>query len=274
MIRRTLAALLVVLATGALAQAQAPRFHWQTGQVLVYRTEHQTIASYVMGETKSETRTRVQSAKRWQVVAVDPSGTATLQLSLQALRFETIRPDGETLSFDSANPDKSTEVLRKQFADYLGKPLVVLRVDSQGRVVEVKDAKFGYSAARYESDPAFKLLLPVETLKAGQGWERAYQITLEPPQGTGEKYPAVQRYLCKNLAGNLATVALTTEVKGAPAANEDQVPLWQVQPEGEIVFDVQAGRLQKATLRIDKEAKVEGGSTRFQSLYTEEYVEK
>ncbi|HEY7423049.1 MAG TPA: hypothetical protein VH682_02295, partial [Gemmataceae bacterium] len=248
MIRRTIAALLAVLVTATLASAQAPRFRWQTGQVLVYRTEHNTLASYVMDDSKSETKTRVQSTKRWQVVGVDPTGVATLQMSLQALVFETVRPDGETLSFDSTNPDKGTEALRKQFTDYIGKPLVVLRIDGQGKVLEVKDATAGHSAARYESDPPFKLLLPAEPLKAQQAWERSYQITLEPPQGTGEKYPAVQHFVCKGIADNLATVTLTTEVKGVPAAQDDQVPLWQVQPEGEIVFDVQAGRLQKATL--------------------------
>jgi len=272
MIRRTIAALLAVLATASFASAQAPRFRWQTGQVLVYRTEHNTLASYAMGDSKDETKTRVQSVKRWQVLGVDSAGVATLQMSLQALFFETTPLSGEPLTFDSAHPEKSTEALRKQFADYIGKPLVVLRVDGQGKVVEVKNATVGHSAARYESDPPFKLLLPAEPLKTGQTWERSYQITLEPPQGTGEKYAAAQRYVCKGIADNLATVTLTTEVKDAPSAQEDQVPLWQVQPEGEIVFDVQAGRLQKATLRIDKEAKVEGGSTHFQSVYTEQYA--
>jgi hypothetical protein len=116
------------------------------------------------------------------------------------------------------------------------------------------------------------MVLPAVALSASQTWERAYQLTLEPPQGTGEKYAAVQRYACKTLADNLATVTMTTEVKNPPAAPEDQVPLWQMQPEGEFVFDVQAGRLQKATLRIDKEAKSEGGGTHFQSVYSEQYV--
>jgi hypothetical protein len=186
-----------------------------------------------------------------------------------------VKPDGETLTFDSSNPDKSSEVLRKQLTPYVGQALVVLRIDGQGKVVEVKEAKFGYSpATKYESDPPFKLFLPAAELKEGEGWERSYQITLEPPQGTGEKYPAVQRFTCKGVADNLATVVLTTEVKGAPAASEDQMPLWQMQPEGEIVFDVRAGWLHKAVLHIDKETKgAEGeGNTRFQSSYSEEYV--
>jgi hypothetical protein len=49
----------------------------------------------------------------------------------------------------------------------------------------------------------------------------------------------------------------------------------QLQPEGEVVFDLQAGRLQSARLRIDKELKGhqgEGSSYKFQSAYTEKYV--
>ncbi len=244
--------------------------------MFVYRAEHETLASYTMGDTKSETQTRLVLVKRWQVLDVDAASVATLQLSLPSLSFEAVTPGGDKLSFDSANPDKSTEQMRKDFGSFVGKPVVVVRIDGQGKVIEVKEAKGGFaSAAKYESDPPFKLLLPTEEMKMGQGWERTYQITLEPPQGTGEKYPATQRFICKSVADNLATVALTTEVKATPAAQDDQVPLWQMQPEGEVVFDVQSGRLQKASLRIDKEAKGtqgEGSSARFQSKYTEEYV--
>jgi hypothetical protein len=275
MIRQSIAAVAAVLIVTSFAGAQAPRFGWRPGQVLVYKAEHQTLASYLMGDSKSETRTRVVSTKRWQVVAVDAAGVATLQLSLQSLVFETTRPEGETLSYDSAHPEKSPEPMRKQFAAYVGQPLALVRIDASGKVIEVKEAKTGFaSAARYECDPPFKLVLPTQALKAGQSWERNYQITLEPPQGTGEKYLATQHYVCKGIADNQATVTVTTEVKVTPAALEDQVPLWQMQPEGEIVFDVQAGRLQKAKLHIDKETKNAGGegSTRFQSTYTEEYV--
>jgi hypothetical protein len=272
MIRNSIASLCALLVMASLAGAQPPRFRWQSGQVLVYRTEHNTSASYVMGDTTSETKTRVGSIKRWQVLSVDDAGVATLQMSLQALVFEMVRPDGKSEVFDSAHPENSSEEMRKVFS-YVGQPLLVLRVDGQGKVVEIKQAEAGHgSMARFESEPPFKVLLPAEALKPDLAWERAYQLTLEPPQGAGEKYDAVQRYLCKSIADNTATVALTTEVKNPPAAAEDQIPVWQMQPEGEIVFDAQNGRLLKATLRIDKEAKVESGSSHFQSVYTEEYV--
>jgi hypothetical protein len=53
------------------------------------------------------------------------------------------------------------------------------------------------------------------------------------------------------------------------------VPLLQWLPEGEMVFDVQAGILRSATLKIDKELtghQGEGSSYHFQSVYTAEYA--
>ena len=55
----------------------------------------------------------------------------------------------------------------------------------------------------------------------------------------------------------------------------DRVPLLQLQPEGEIVFDIQSGLLRTARLIVDKELKNhqgEGTGYHFQRTYTEEFV--
>jgi hypothetical protein len=275
MMRRAMAAALAVLviATGARAQAPA-RFRWQTGQVLVYRIEQSMVASEVVGDTRAEDCTRHTATQRWQVLAVDPAGVATLQLSNQALMYEARRANGDVLRFDSADLDKSTPQLREQFSRYVGQPLAVLRVDGFGRVVEVKESRFG-SPGRFEVEPPFVGLLPPDGLTAGRTWERSYPITLGPPHGTGEKYVAVQHYTCKAVTNGLAAIGLTTEMKTQPEAAGDRVPLLEMQPEGEMVFDVQACRLQSAALRIDKELKGhdgEGSSYHFQSTYTVQYV--
>jgi hypothetical protein len=98
---------------------------------------------------------------------------------------------------------------------------------------------------------------------------------LEPPQGTGEKFDAVQRYTCKAVAGNVATITLSTTLKTMPDSLLDRVPLLQLQPDGEIVFDAQNGFMRSARLLIDKELKNhqgEGTNYHFQRTYAEEYV--
>lgn len=264
----------LALAQAASAQAAEWRFHWQTGQVLTYRVEHVTSAAEVVDGKKTESTSKLNNIKRWQVLAVDAEGVATLQLSLLALRMETTTPSGEVMLFDSAHPDKSNPNLRDQLTKFVNTPLAVLRVDGLGKVVEVKESKFG-PASRFESEPPFVLTLPPSAPTTGQVWERAYQITLEPPQGTGEKHDAVQRYVCRGIQGTAAIVAMATGVKKLPESLLDQVPLLQMQPEGEIAFDFQAGLFRGARLRVEKELKNhqgEGSSYLFKSNYTEEYV--
>jgi len=269
----TLTALLLLTST-VLAQNTPARFRWQPGQVLNYKVEQLTTVSDAAEGTKADSSTKLSEIKRWQVLAVDAAGVATVQLSLPSLRLETTTPGGDVLLFDSANPDKSNAQLREQLSKYVNAPLAILRIDSLGKVVEVKECKHG-SASKFEAELPFIVALPAEGIRMGQSWERPYQVTLDPPQGTGEKYPAVQKFTCKAIQGTVASLALTTTLKSLPEAVADQVPLLQMQPEGEIVFDLQTGCVRKVQMQIDKELKGhqgEGSSYRFKSSYTQEWM--
>jgi hypothetical protein len=268
----SLAVLVMTSWPSAQAQTSSGKFHWQAGQVLLYRVEHTTQAFDQREDSKSDTKSSLKVTKRWQVLAVDASGTATLQLSLTAMAQEVTTPSGDVLRFDSAHPDKSTPQM-KGMAGFLNKPLATIRIDALGRVVQVKDSKS--DASNYENELPFLAVLPGALPKAGQSWDRAYKITLAPPLGTGEKYDAVQHVTCKGVTGRLATLSVSTDLKEQPRAAADAIPLWQMLPRGEVVFDLEAGRLQSARLTIDKELKGhqgEGSHTRFQSVLVMTYA--
>jgi hypothetical protein len=275
MIRKGLAAVLAALAATSFVSAQTPaRLRWQAGQVLTYKVEHSTLAVEVTPESTIESRTRMTAVKRWQVLDVDANGTATVQLSLASLVWESTRPGGEMLRFDSTNPDKTTPELRESLGRYLSGALAVLRIDNLGRVVQVKDSRYG-PASRFEIELPFAAVLPAEAIKEGLAWERNYQITLEPPQGTGEKCPAVQHYVCKSVEGNAATFTVSTEVKTLPEALADRIPFLDKLHEGEILFDLGNGRLHRAVIKVDKELKGhmgENSSYRFQSNLVEQLL--
>jgi hypothetical protein len=270
---RCISAALCILTAAPFGQArEEARLHWQAGQVLVYRAEHDIHVNEIVGTEKVTSKSRLSVTKRWQVTSVDAAGIATLQLTLLRLRNEITRPDGEVIVFDSADPKAGPT--GEQFSRYVGPVLAVLRIDPRGNVAEVKESKFG-PPSRFESELPFLAVLPVAAIRSGTAWERQYQITLEPPQGTGEKYAATQRYRCTAIDGTLATIELTTELKSPPAAAADRAPLAQSQPAGEVVFDLPAGRVHSATLKIDQEIKGhqgEGSVYRFQSTYSEQYV--
>ena len=260
----------LVLMSAVRAQSTSGHFHWVKGKTIYYRVEQTTKVTEVVGGKKTETGSKLNLVKRWEVQDVDAKG-ATVRLSITAMRHEQHRPNGEILRFDSTNPEKSTPEMREQMGKYIGQTLAILRVDGQGKVLEVIKG----SANQYESDPPFVLRLPANPLTLGQAWERSYQITLEPPLGTGEKIPSLQKYQVIALANGLATIRLTTDLK-MPGALSEQMPLLQKQPAGQIVFNVQAGRVQSVDLHIEKELQGhqgEGSSYRFVSTYKEQYAE-
>ncbi|MFN4260450.1 MAG: hypothetical protein ACK4RK_14245 [Gemmataceae bacterium] len=276
MSRRWFLTLSAVLALTTVASAQTPwRFHWQPNQVLTYRVEQQTTTSFETQEDgKAEFTVQLNLVKRWQVTSVDSQGVATLHMSLASLRMEQHLPDGEVLLFDSTQSDAGESSMGDQLNRYIGQTLAVLRIDNQGRIVDVTESKFG-PASRYVSDLPFKLTLPDAAPSAGQKWQRVYDITLEPPDGTGEKIAARQFYECQKVTDQQATIRLTTSIPQPPESVADRVPLLQYQPQGELTFDVRTGILRQAVLTIDESLpgfQGEGSNYHFRSTYKEVYV--
>src|SRR5262249_38655054 len=175
------------------------RFRWQPGQVLPYRVEQVTTVTEVVGGNKVEMTAKVTVLKHWRGLGGGAPGGGTLKLALAAVRKRPNRPHGRRLLYDSSTPDKSPPELREQMAKYVGQPLAVLRVDGQGQVVEVKQGE----ANRFESDLPFLMTLPATVPAAGGSWERAFKVTPEPPQGSGQ-YAAVQKDVCGKAGASAA----------------------------------------------------------------------
>jgi Family of unknown function (DUF6263) len=225
-------AVLVVLAP---AQAQeTENFRFKKGQVLDYSVMQTTRAVDANSEGKSELSSRMEHTKRWQVLDVDQAGVATLQLSIVQMKWRQQLPNGESMEFDTGKPDQGSKGLREKMAAYIGKPLAVIRLDQTGRVVEVKSAQG--PASRFDHELPFTILLPGKPLEVGHKWTRDYQITLDPPLGTGEKYEAQQTYTVKSSGKGQAKITLETTIKNPPPNAGDKIPLLQLQPKGEVTF--------------------------------------
>jgi len=274
MYQRYVWAILVgILGTSSVRAQEAPwQFRWQKGQTYTYKTEHVTKVAESVEGNKTESISRVNLVKRWQVVDLDAKGVATLQLSLASMRNEQTRPNGEVLLFDSENTGKSTPELKEQMTKFVGQTLAIIRIDGNGRIHEVKQG----SASRYESELPFVVMLPTTAPREGQAWTRTYNVTLEPPFGTGDKFESAQKYTCRKIEGNKATLGLTTEIKGLPENPREQLPLLQWMTEGGLIFDFRAGRLEAVRLQVDRTVENHqgtGSSYRFQSTFTEQLVD-
>ena len=272
---RSLNLVALVLVAGV-ASAEPPRLRFAKGETLTYRLVQTTNVTESVPDEKTNkpvettVATKADLVRRWKVVDVDAAGTATVEMSIASMRWERKTGKDEDV-FDSSRPD---DLNKSEMAKHVGPVLAVLRVDAQGKVAEVKESKVG-PASRFATELPFKIVLPDTEPKAGESWERAYTIQLDPPLGTGEKYAAVQKYTCLEPKGGFLTVGLATQVKEPPAQAADQIPLLPLTQEGVLYFHAATGRYYGARCKVERELKNhqgEGSSYKFVSTYTEDFV--
>ena len=270
--KKLVIAAVVIGCFAAQASAQnAYQFQWRKDQTLNYRVRHVTSVTEIVQGNKIETSSQLDITKRWRIVEVDAQGGALLEQSIVALRNEQKRPGGDTLLFDSADPEKSTPEL-KGMSKFLNTPIAIIRVDGFGQVVEVKQGPKN----RFDAEPPFVVVVPKAVAAEGQAWVRPFTLTLEPPLGNGEKHDFEQKISCAKIASGKAQLAVTIQLKSPPLAAAAQVPLLQKQMQGQVVFDLERGVMLGAKLSVDRTVEGHqgnGSSYRFASSYLEEYVE-
>ena len=280
---RRLLVLSAAVALAAVAPAQppaapaAPRFQWEAGKVLTYRVIQNTVVSETTLDEKTnkpvtgEARTTLALVRKWTVKEVDKAGVATLEMSITEMKNEFRQPDGAVTTVDSAKPEDA-----KKMEAYLNKPIVTVRMDARGQLVEVKDAKGG-TAARLHAELPFRLVLPEAAPEANKSWDRAFAVKLDPPHGTGESYDFTQKYTSKGAKDGLFVVGVETALKAPPKAVSEQVPLVPMLWTGDVYFNTVAGKYHAARLKAKAElANHAGEGTKFvyESTYAEDAIDK
>ena len=281
--------LLVLISVASAGAAQVPaqeaaRFKFAAGQVLTYSVEQTTTISEATVEDGATvvagTVTKLNLSRRWAVTAVTPTGEATLEMTLLGLKQVITRPgakdkDGKR-TVDQTVIDTATPDGKQQLASLLAKPILTVRLDALGRLLEAKGDNPA-TAARLTIELPFRVTLP-EVFPAVNGtWVRPVVLRLDPPQGTGEKYEATQTVTFKGDNQGFAVLGFATALKAPPKDPAEGVGLVPLLWEGEVYFHRPTGRYAGARLGIKREvADHAGPGTKFtyETAYTEALAEK
>ncbi len=254
-----------------------PQFKWESGKVLTYRVVQKTLVTETVLDEKTEKPVTTSSGtdltlvRKWTVKDVDKQGVATLEMSIGEMKQEFRQPNGMTVVVDSAKPEDA-----KNMAAFLNKPIVTVRMDQQGKLIDAKAAQGG-AAARLQAELPFRLVLPNAAPEAGQTWDRVFAMKLDPPNGTGESYDFTQKYTSKGAKDGYLIVGVETSLKAPPKATSEQVPLVPMLWTGDVYFNTVAGKYHAARLTAKAElANHQGEGTKFvyESNYAEDCLDK
>ena len=272
----------VLLSFAPSAHAETPlRFQWKAGDKHAFAVSHSTTITETAplvqdGEPETTARiTKLTLAKRWDVKEVDGAGTATMTMTIAAMKQEITRPvinkDGklanESITMDSATPEGA-----KDMAEFLNKPILTAKIDARGGVVEAKSAGGDSAANRLQAELPFRVLLPEKATGMNATWEREFKVKLDPPLGTGEQHAAKQTYKLRAIQNGYAVIGVGTAFANPPASTADLQPLLPWIWEGDVFVHVETGRYAGAKLTAKKTIanhRGEGTKFVFESEYTE-----
>ena len=101
--RRFLSTLVLIasiyfVSTIAFAQTPTGLFKWKKGQQLTYKVEHNTVATEIIADSKTEFKNLLELTKRWTVEDVSSEGLATLTLVVEGIKMKSTNPKGDELS--------------------------------------------------------------------------------------------------------------------------------------------------------------------------------
>lgn len=272
---RTISAVTVLFVAGFALAEDPPKFVWTANDTLTYNVSQTTTADELTLDegakkpTPVKTVTVLTSTKQWAVKSVGKDGSATLEMSITALRQEVTQTVGDKKPvnrvIDSADPEDAKGM------PFLNKPIMTVTVDTAGRVLEAKSEQKA-AADKLESELPFRMVWPAKMPAANDKWERAFVLKLPPPLGTGEKFDATQTYTFRGMKDVYAVVGMTTTVKEMPTDPAVVPAIVPVLWEGDVFFNTKTGRYHGAKLTTKKEVanhRGEGTKLTYSSEYTE-----
>jgi hypothetical protein len=261
------------------------RFQWQSGEQLAFSVVHSTTITETAPLRKdgkpetTTTSTKLTIGKRWDVKEVDANGSATLSLTITAMKQEIRRPSldpmGKVIT-DEIIMDSATAEGAKAMAEHLNKPILTAKIDPRGNVSDVKATSGEAAANRLQAELPFRVVLPESPVNANATWERAFAVKLDPPLGTGESYDANQTYTFRGVNAGYSVIAVSTAFKAPPKMAAELQPLIPWLWEGN-VFVSEKGQYAGAKLTAKKTLanhQGEGTNFVFESEYTETAIAK
>ncbi|MFW6171088.1 MAG: hypothetical protein ACODAD_11405 [Planctomycetota bacterium] len=239
-----------VLATAkdhALETKHRLEYKFTKGEVVQWQVRHLgTTEAKVQGNTQTS-KMRAVSTKQWEIVDVDDDGNATFVHSVLDVDMWQKVSGREEIRYNSAEDENAPPEYRN-VAKTVGVPLATVKISPSGNVLERDKTPRHVNSGLGE----IAVPLPTEPVKVGQNWKIPNQIRVRRRDGQVLHIKTRLVYTLESVNSGVATINIRTEV--VTPVNDPQVEVQLVQQllDGELEFDLDAGRVMSRQVDWDK----------------------
>jgi hypothetical protein len=223
------------------------RYKFATGDVLRYEVTHRASVRSTIDQTTQAAQTKTDSVKLWKVTDVLPNGDFEVMNVVESVHMVNQLPDKEPLEYDSRR-DKTPPPGFEDAARAVGVPLSVIRITPTGKVVR---RELKVRQQHLEADAAVVVRLPAKAVTVGESWDEPFDLKVSLENGGTKSIQTRRHHKLAAVTDGIATIEVKYQVL-SPIDAHIEAQLVQRLMEGEVKFDIEAGRVVSQQMDIDK----------------------
>ena len=223
------------------------RYKLSPGEVLRYEVMHRASIRSTIDETTQAAQTKTDSIKSWKVIDVLPSGDIEVMNVVERVRMVNQLPGHDPTEYDS-ELDETPPAGFEDAAKAIGVPLSVVRMSPSGKVIR-REAKIRQQ--NVEEDAPIVVRLPDKPVTVGETWDEPFDVKVTLENGDSKTVQSRRRHKLTAVATGIAKIEVTYQVL-TPIDPYVESQLVQRLMDGEVKFDIKAGRVVSQQMDIDK----------------------
>jgi hypothetical protein len=248
------------------------RYIYQPGEVITYEIEHLATVDTTIAGNNQQTKMRSKSTRSLHVKNVNDEGHITFEHIIDDVDMWSEVSGREPVRFNSET-DKEPPAEYEHVARTVGVPISTITMNQHGVVVDREDKVVQPNLGL----GGFSIPLPEQEIGIGYRWSQPYDVKVRLKDNRVKTIKTRQRFQLEKVETGVATISIKTQV--LTPINDPRIKAQLVQrlSEGEIRFDVDAGRL--ISKRLDWDAAVLGfngadSNMKYLARSTEQLVKK
>ena len=213
---------------------------------MVYRVEHvATVETRLQTETQTS-KSRSESQRSWLVTGADGE-TIEVASRLEFVDMWSVVSGQEVVRYNSRT-DKEPPATYSHVADSIGVTLAKITIDTHGQVLDREDAVQQVEVGL----GGVSIPLPAEPIPVGFSWNVPHAVKLRADDGRIVTIKTRQRYGLERVSAGVATISVKTQILTPLHDPTLRSQLVQRLSNGEIKFDIDAGRIIRRQLDWDE----------------------
>jgi hypothetical protein len=225
------------------------RYTFQPGETVRWEVLQQARVRSTIGETTQVAETVTRSVKAWRVTDTAPDGTATFEHFVERVDMRHKFTGQPEVRYNSVTDDEPPPGYQN-VAESVGEVLSVVELSPQGEVLHRERKRV--RAAAQNREGLMTIPLPEEPVAIGHTWRFPCTVELPLDNGTIKRVKTLQTFKLCDVKTGVATIEVGTQILTPIHDPAIEAKLVQREQSGTVRFDVDAGRVLRQQMDLDR----------------------